>query len=370
MKNRYLEEYNRRNLRVCQLKQLDILEEIDRLCRRHSISYWLDGGTLLGAVRHGGFIPWDDDIDIAMRREDMERFAAEAAGELPPDLFLQTRATDPEVELPIVKVRDMNSFYVEAGDNFAAGYQKGLYVDVFPFEDYPTVSRGFVKRITKGISKSNSILHKAHHYSVRAAAELFWFGGKYAAYSALWAAACALKPKGTYIGNIPTNNGYGIMHRKDSVFPLTEVEVAADGETTAWDVFAQALDAIMGDVDYLLGSGPDEFAYLGGGTWEENAAALARDGRTVIARDGARGSMALFDGKVVRADAYRVEVEDTVGAGDVYNAGFISGILAGRDISEALRLGNAVSGYTVARKGSRSTPTAQELEEFMSAHEG
>lgn len=134
--------------------------------------------------------------------------------------------------------------------------------------------------------------------------------------------------------------------------------------------FAQALDAIMGDVDYLLGSGPDEFAYLGGGTWEENAAALARDGRTVIARDGARGSMALFDGKVVRADAYRVEVEDTVGAGDVYNAGFISGILAGRDISEALRLGNAVSGYTVARKGSRSTPTAQELEEFMSAHEG
>ena len=68
MKNRYLEEYNRRNLRGCQLKQLDILEEIDRLCRRHSISYWLDGGTLLGAVRHGGFIPWDDDIDIAMRR--------------------------------------------------------------------------------------------------------------------------------------------------------------------------------------------------------------------------------------------------------------------------------------------------------------
>lgn len=134
--------------------------------------------------------------------------------------------------------------------------------------------------------------------------------------------------------------------------------------------FAQALDAIMGDVDYLLGSGPDEFAYLGGGTWEENAAALARDGRMVIARDGARGSMALFDGKAVRADAYRVEVEDTVGAGDVYNAGFISGILAGRDISEALRLGNAVSGYTVARKGSRSTPTAQELEEFMSAHEG
>ena len=180
------------------------------------------------------------------------------------------------------------------------------------------------------------------------------------------------------------SSGMSLVYDTSARSTITRIfhEAHAAGVPTSFDLnlrvddgvldpdFAQALDAIMGDVDYLLGSGPDEFAYLGGGTWEENAAALARDGRMVIARDGARGSMALFDGKVVRADAYRVEVEDTVGAGDVYNAGFISGILAGRDISEALRLGNAVSGYTVARKGSRSTPTAQELEEFMSAREG
>lgn len=180
------------------------------------------------------------------------------------------------------------------------------------------------------------------------------------------------------------SSGMSLVYDTSARSTITRIfrEAHAAGVPTSFDLnlrvddgvldpdFAQALDAIMGDVDYLLGSGPDEFAYLGGGTWEENAAALARDGRMVIARDGARGSMALFDGKVVRADAYRVEVEDTVGAGDVYNAGFISGILAGRDISEALRLGNAVSGYTVARKGSRSTPTAQELEEFMGAHEG
>lgn len=180
------------------------------------------------------------------------------------------------------------------------------------------------------------------------------------------------------------SSGMSLVYDTSARSTITRIfhEAHAAGVPTSFDLnlrvddgvldpdFAQALDAIMGDVDYLLGSGPDEFAYLGGGTWEENAAALARDGRMVIARDGARGSMALFDGKAVRADAYRVEVEDTVGAGDVYNAGFISGILAGRDISEALRLGNAVSGYTVARKGSRSTPTAQELEEFMSAREG
>jgi lipopolysaccharide cholinephosphotransferase len=74
MNNPYLQRFKEEQLRACQLKQLSILEEIDRICQRHQINYWLDGGTLLGAVRHGGFIPWDDDIDIAMRQDDLERF--------------------------------------------------------------------------------------------------------------------------------------------------------------------------------------------------------------------------------------------------------------------------------------------------------
>ena len=69
----------RDKLREAQLKMLGILEEIDKLCRAHNISYWIEGGTLLGALRHGGFIPWDDDVDISMLRSDYDRVSARCA---------------------------------------------------------------------------------------------------------------------------------------------------------------------------------------------------------------------------------------------------------------------------------------------------
>ena len=80
-----------------------------------------------------------------------------------------------------------------------------------------------MKRITLGISKSYSILHKAHYYSLRSFAEFFWFGGKYALNKCLWGLLCAVRPKNVYISNILINNGYGIMHRQDSVFPLSTI---------------------------------------------------------------------------------------------------------------------------------------------------
>ena len=223
MKNKFLEQYKQQTLRTCQLKQLHILEEIDAICRRHDIEYWLDGGTLLGAVRHGGFIPWDDDIDIAMRKEDMHRFCEIAHQELSDDLFLQTPENEPDVKEQIVKVRDLNSFYVEPSDNFSASYQKGLYVDIFPMEKYPTISRTLAKSITLGVSKSWSILRKSHYYSLRSFAEFFWFSAKYALCRSIWSIICMLKPKDTYMSNILLNNGYGIMHRQDSIFPLKEI---------------------------------------------------------------------------------------------------------------------------------------------------
>ncbi len=79
-------QYNPDNspLRTLQLHMLDILIEFDRICKKHNIQYWLDAGTLLGAVRHGGFIPWDDDIDVCMFPADYKRFCKICQAELAP----------------------------------------------------------------------------------------------------------------------------------------------------------------------------------------------------------------------------------------------------------------------------------------------
>ena len=82
-------------LRRQQERMLEILCEIDRICKKHGIRYWLSSGTLIGAARHGGFIPWDDDLDIEMMREDYDRLMMVFPGELPATMALQTHDTDP-----------------------------------------------------------------------------------------------------------------------------------------------------------------------------------------------------------------------------------------------------------------------------------
>lgn len=76
--------------------ELEALTVIDQICRKHSIKYTLIGGSLLGAIRHNGFIPWDDDVDIAMLRDDLEKFKLICKTELPSKYFYQDMSTDPE----------------------------------------------------------------------------------------------------------------------------------------------------------------------------------------------------------------------------------------------------------------------------------
>lgn len=120
-------------LRKLQLCEQMILDDIDRVCAENGLQYFLVGGTLLGAVRHGGFIPWDDDLDIAMFREDYERFQAIFIEQMSEKYFLQNTRTDPLYPRVIAKVRLKGTIMQERSIE-KVDMNHGVYVDIFPID--------------------------------------------------------------------------------------------------------------------------------------------------------------------------------------------------------------------------------------------
>ncbi len=120
-------------LRKLQLKMFEILQTVTSIADKYHIPYWLSGGTLLGAARHGGFIPWDDDIDIELLLPDYKMLLKMLRKELPADLYLQT-PEDKGYRLLFSKVRDRNSIVFEEDDAMDNYEEKGIYVDIFPEE--------------------------------------------------------------------------------------------------------------------------------------------------------------------------------------------------------------------------------------------
>lgn len=124
-------------LRRQQLRMLDILRVIDSICKRYSIRYWLSSGTLIGAMRHDGFIPWDDDLDIEMMRGDYLRLMEILPKELPDWLALQNDETDPGYFFFYAKIRDRRSRMLEQNGYDRCWQQQGVYIDIFPMERHP-----------------------------------------------------------------------------------------------------------------------------------------------------------------------------------------------------------------------------------------
>lgn len=126
-------DYRECSLEEAQLRMLEMLCEIDRICKKYDIKYWLDAGTLLGAIRHKGFIPWDDDIDIGMIREDYRKFKSVVKDELDQNYFCQSPLTDSYSEAPWIKIRDNNS---RIGEEKREKGHSGLFIDILPYDDY------------------------------------------------------------------------------------------------------------------------------------------------------------------------------------------------------------------------------------------
>ena len=205
-----------------QLRLLDIMVEIDKVCRRNNINYWIDFGSLLGAVRHQGFIPWDDDLDIAMSKEDFERFKRIAPKELPCNLFLQTPESDPSFLMPMLKVRDKNSMFITRHEDFTKNYNKGLYIDIFVVTGYPKVRKKTRKLLLGWISKVNWFMGTKHNVTLKNHLAAISFPVIKVLCLAAWKLLC-LKPK-TMLGyDISHYCPYSCAYEKDWVFPLSEV---------------------------------------------------------------------------------------------------------------------------------------------------
>ncbi len=127
-------------LRKLQLTELEILLMLRDFCAEHDISWFLDGGTLLGALRHGGFIPWDDDADVGMLREDYDRFTKLAKEGLPEGYSFHDSTNTPGYPAMFGKIyKDGTKFYTD--ETREAGCDQGIFVDVFPY-DYLAADAG------------------------------------------------------------------------------------------------------------------------------------------------------------------------------------------------------------------------------------
>lgn len=113
--------------------ELQMLLEVDTICKRHGLCFFLAEGTLLGAVRHNGFIPWDDDLDIAMPRKDYQRFSEIAKNELSEKYYYQDVQSDENYYRIAAKIREKNTLFQEDADNHDLSAQ-GIYIDIFPLD--------------------------------------------------------------------------------------------------------------------------------------------------------------------------------------------------------------------------------------------
>lgn len=116
--------------------QLDILRKFIKICSDNSLRYFALGGTVLGAIRHKGFIPWDDDIDVALPRKDYEIFLKIAQSQLPQKMFLQTFETDLYYPNCFAKIRISNTTFIEKTVS-EIDMNHGVYMDIFPLDGYP-----------------------------------------------------------------------------------------------------------------------------------------------------------------------------------------------------------------------------------------
>lgn len=145
-------------LRQIQLIELEMLREVDRICKKNGIKYTIIGGTLLGAVRHGGFIPWDDDADVAMLRPEYEKFCNACDRDLNIQKFyFQNMDKTVGYRWGYAKLRRKNTVFLREHQEHMQ-YEQGVFLDIFPIDGTP----------------DNILLRKIHDFRCFCVRKILW----------------------------------------------------------------------------------------------------------------------------------------------------------------------------------------------------
>jgi len=137
----------------------EILDEFVRICDKYNLTYFLVGGTYIGALRHSGFIPWDDDLDVGMPRKDYEKFLTIANEELNKKFFLDSYHTNPDFYLPFAKIKKNNTIIDEAYSHKLNNH-KGIFIDIFPFDNVNKNNLSLKMRAVISKSINDTLAHK------------------------------------------------------------------------------------------------------------------------------------------------------------------------------------------------------------------
>lgn len=141
--------------------QIQMVQKLLDVCRRNDLKIWADGGTLLGVVREHGYIPWDDDIDMLMFRDDYDRLLSIASQEFKSPFFFQSYKTDKKYYRGHSQLRFDGTTCILPGEEFC-DFHQGIFIDIFVYDSIPNV---FDKEWERRIKKTEEIMAKLHDYS-------------------------------------------------------------------------------------------------------------------------------------------------------------------------------------------------------------
>ena len=124
------------------MRQLELLSELKRVCDKYNLTYFADSGTLIGAIRHNGYIPWDDDIDIVMKRDDFEKLLRVPDTEFEYPFFLQSTYSDKNYFRGYARLRNSETTAITRTD-LLCDINKGIFIDIFPIDNIPDDEKDF-----------------------------------------------------------------------------------------------------------------------------------------------------------------------------------------------------------------------------------